>query len=83
MSTKGRRFYAFGYYDAKFTTSGGDHGTPLHIAGMLYHFGSRRERDEWVSEGCYGKVREVVTVRDLPMGWRTRDAEDHDTFRRW
>ncbi|MHA1572972.1 MAG: hypothetical protein ACTSX8_03175 [Alphaproteobacteria bacterium] len=74
-------FYGFRFADGTNTTTGGNHGTPLYIAGGLYRFASRAERDAWVSEGynvCVprdvGEFRRAVTTQTLPMGWKTGEA---------
>ena len=73
-------FYAFGFLDGVNTTSGGN-GARLRIAGRLVKFPTRATRDAWVSDGydccvprSIGEFRRIVTTRDLPMGWNTKDA---------
>lgn len=80
-----RKYYAFSYTDGRNTTTGGDYGVKLHIAGSLYSFNSKQARDEFVAEingydARTGRINKVdaVTTRSLPMGWSTSDAQEYD-----
>ncbi|MBF0368551.1 MAG: hypothetical protein HQL52_03750 [Magnetococcales bacterium] len=51
------------------------------IAGALYSFTSRAERDAWVSEGYdrrvshdVGEFRRAMTLDNLPSGWIAEEA---------
>lgn len=79
------KFYAFKFADGAATTTGGDHGRRLRIAGCLVSFPSARDRVAWVSDGYdtrvprdVGEFRRAVTTRALPFGWRTTDAVEID-----
>lgn len=77
------KFYAFGYTDGTNTTTGGDYGVKLHIAGRLLSFSTQAARDAWVAAGYnvrvprdVGEFRRAVESKRLPMGWRCEDAQD-------
>lgn len=80
-----RHYYAFEYTDGTNTTTGGDYGRRLCIAGELVTFESRAARDEFVAAGVDYRhpdrrrfpFRRAVTTRTLPLGWRTEDATRH------
>ena len=64
-----RRYYAFIYFRGRYVTHGDDHSA----FGQLYHFHSRKSRDEWVADES-GRIREAVTTRDLPQNWKLSEA---------
>jgi hypothetical protein len=73
-------FYAFEFTDGINTTTGGSNGSPVRIAGTLYSFHTKELRAAFVSEGCDYRngpapFRRTITVRDLPHGWTTKDAQ--------
>jgi hypothetical protein len=73
-------FYAFEFTDGINTTTGGSNGSPVRIAGTLYSFHTKELRSAFVAEGCDYRngpapFRRTITVRELPHGWTTKDAQ--------
>ena len=65
---KESKFYAFQFIDGRETTTGyrNPRNGRLSKAGFQRVFTSKRERDFWVTEGCYSSGGRVsVTKREL------------------
>lgn len=82
------RFYAFRFDCDGSTLAHSPKGSP-RIAGNLYCFSTKRERDDYVAgrdlpdhldsyaapcDGSQGEYRAAIESTGMPKGWKTHDA---------
>lgn len=75
-----RNYYGFEFTDATNTLTGFPNRQTgrLDIAGNLFAFNSKKERDEWVEEGCNSIGGRVVTNKaDARKYHRGMTLEDY------